>query len=376
MFVIKTLFSGLQTVEMPLTAEPDPFWMATKSWITLMVLEEQKLLIWRGILRRLPDAEPPPCRNSFNLCLRAECTCQMKGISVWERRIPPFWTHRSLIILGVPLFLSDSHHDLFYWKFSIPIWWGKKGKKEKKKVKLIPDWISCPAQFAGAVVRILWCVWGYSRVCAWNRNAFPPWIQLFGLFNIPVYIADGRQSLGDKRGNISGNVTAAWKVYAAAVRPHNVQTEERKKKRQVTIVWYCFFHTKTILTLMQHRTCRHDFLFAAPMHIGIFMVLWILLGKNARLFSIQTALQCLYVAKMMSWSKCDGVWEFIYFSKLNNYCLALNDAFSGRPSAVESNTRLNPHVSLWFFCLYHIFSHCLPLLLSAVHCFLIIVLYL
>lgn len=40
----------------------------------------------------------------------------------------------------------------------------------------------------------------------------------------------GGRVLGDKRGNISGDVTAAWKVSAAAVRPHNVRAEKRKKE--------------------------------------------------------------------------------------------------------------------------------------------------
>lgn len=50
-----------------------------------------------------------------------------------------------------------------------------------------------------------------------------------------MYITDGRQSLDDERENISGNVTAAWKVYAAAVPPHNVRAEEKKKKKHLKI---------------------------------------------------------------------------------------------------------------------------------------------
>lgn len=58
--------------------------------------------------------------------------------------------------------------------------WSDGGKK--KKAKLIPDWIPCLVRFAGAVVRILWCIWSYSSVCVRARarprtlesERFPP----------------------------------------------------------------------------------------------------------------------------------------------------------------------------------------------------------
>lgn len=244
--VIKTLFFLVQTVEMPLTTEPDPFldgyqvrnWTDGARGAETFDMERNP----PGTRRHRVSAPQkqlqsvPACREHLSderdFSPRAKNPTVLNAWDPYYLRCSPYLSdsHRDFVLLKI------SHYDLM-----------KKAKKKKSQIDSRLNLMSgsvCRSSHAYSLVcmALQSCVCVCARARRLESDRFPAmccsWIQLFGLFNIAVYITDGRQSLDDKRGNMCGNVTAAWKVYAAAVRLHNVRIwSEEKKKKSLKIVF-------------------------------------------------------------------------------------------------------------------------------------------
>lgn len=97
-------------------------------------------------------------------------------------------------------------------------------------------------------MRILWCVWRYSRVCVcacsladWNPNAFSPCAVreyrclVYSILLCTLQIGD--RSLDDKRGNISGKFTQLLFVLITCGLTREKKT---RKTSEDGPAWYCY----------------------------------------------------------------------------------------------------------------------------------------